>query len=336
VKRNIIYLLLLVALGYLVYYFVRNGASTFGLDDRDFSVKDTADVGKIFIANMNGEKLEVVRGDNGWVLDNKYPERKKAVSDILGTLKAMTVRFPVADAAMNTVVKTLATSNKKVEVYDRKGNKIKSIYIGEPPPDEIGNYMLIDGSKTPFVVSVPGFKGTLETRFVSNEIEMRSHTIVSIPPTALSEIEVNYLDRPDSSFAIKVFRRDSFLIYNPGNNSSLYTQEINKEKLFSFLNFLEDVNCEGYANEIPGKDTIIAKGPYCKITITTRDKAQQVITLYHRPIDQRSLIQSDAKGNPLPYDIDHFYGLVNDNKDFVLLQRYHFGRLLRSVDYFRK
>lgn len=39
--------------------------------------------------------------------------------------------------------------------------------------------------------------------------------------------------------------------------------------------------------------------------------------------------QFDAKGNELQYDVDRYFATINDRKDFVILQQFHFGRLLK-------
>ena len=42
----------------------------------------------------------------------------------------------------------------------------------------------------------------------------------------------------------------------------------------------------------------------------------------------------DPEGNVYPYDIDRLYGLVNEDRDFVILQYYVFDKVLRPLSYF--
>ena len=61
-NRNLIYLLILVVLGTAVYFFViKKSAGTLNERDKSFAVEDTAAIGKIFIADMQGKKVMIKR-----------------------------------------------------------------------------------------------------------------------------------------------------------------------------------------------------------------------------------------------------------------------------------
>ncbi len=42
----------------------------------------------------------------------------------------------------------------------------------------------------------------------------------------------------------------------------------------------------------------------------------------------------DAKGNKLKYDVDRYFASINGGSDFVIVQNFHFGRLLKGFNYF--
>ncbi|MEI7670232.1 MAG: hypothetical protein WCJ33_09130, partial [Pseudomonadota bacterium] len=231
----------------MVYYFViKKQGGTLNSDEKNFAVADTAAIGKIFIAHMAGKKITIVRTGKIWMLNEKFPARKDAVDLILSTIKRFSVRYPVTDAARNTIIKDMASMNRKIEIYNQAGEKIQSFYIGGSPMDGKGNFMLIEGSQNPYVVEVPGFIGSVETRFIVDETEFRSNNIISIPFPSLAEISVNYTAYPELSFVINVQRPDSFLIYNPASKKSFAAKEIDKEKVFQYIDFLKQVNCEAY------------------------------------------------------------------------------------------
>ena len=218
-------------------------------------------------------------------------------------------------------------------LYDRAGRELKTIYIGATPLDNVGNYMLLDGADAPFAVEVPGFHGSLETRFITDTTDMRSRVVLAVPFTALSEWSVRYNDRPDSSFALDFAKADSFRVYNPVDGTTLPRKQVDKKKLFDYVNLLKEVYCEAYENTNAVKPGILAQRPFCTVTARLRNGTQRVVDCYRKPVDRRSKGQDEA-GTPLPYDPDRFYGLV-DGKDFVLLQYFHFGRLLKNVPYFK-
>jgi hypothetical protein len=333
--RNFIFLLLLIGTAALAYYLVKNrGAGTLNANEKDFSIADTASIGKIFIADMQGHTIELVRDGSQWKMNGKYTARKDATDVMLTTLRAMTVRYPVPDAARKTVINSLATKNRKVMVYDLDDKPIKTFYIGQPTTDNVGNYMLLEGADNPYAVEIPGFQGTLETRFITDTLELRSRSVLAIPFTALAKVSVVYTASPDSSFAIDVTQSDSFRVYNPVTGIALPRKNVNKDKLFEYMSFLKEVNAEAFETNNPIKVTILAQRPFCTLTVKRRDGKTQTIDCYHKPIDRRSKLPGDTNVSTAAYDTDRFYGLV-DEREFVLLQYFHFGRLLRSLDYFR-
>jgi hypothetical protein len=73
----------------------------------------------------------------------------------------------------------MASNNKKVEIYDKNGAIMRSYLVGGPTLESNGTYMLMNQSKTPFVTNIPGFIGVLDTRYSTDEEEIRSRNIFS-------------------------------------------------------------------------------------------------------------------------------------------------------------
>jgi hypothetical protein len=333
--RNLVYVLLLLGAAALVFYLVKyRSTGTLNPNEKNFAVTDTAAIGKIFIADMEGHKIELTRSGTQWIMNGKQPARKDITNLLLNTFRTMAVRYPVPKTARENVVKEMSATNRKVILYDLKGEPIKTIYVGHTPLDNIGNYMLLEGANDPYVVEIPGFHGSLETRFTTDTLDMRSRTVIAVPFESLATFSVVYNDTPDSSFALDFTQSDSFRVYNPLSGNALPRRAVSKEKVFAFTSFLKEVNCEAYETNNPIKATVLAQRPFCTVTVTQRDGKKSLIDCYRKPVDRRTKEQADESGNPLPYDTDRFYGLV-DGTDFVLLQQFHFGRLLKNVDYFR-
>ena len=56
--------------------------------------------------------------------------------------------------------------------------------------------------------------------------------------------------------------------------------------------------------------------------------------IFLMPVNKRSKSQFDEVGEPLKYDVDRMYALVNDGKDFAIIQYYTFGKILLGYDDF--
>ena len=124
------------------------------------------------------------------------------------------------------MIKRLAVSNKRVDIYD-KGNKlIKTWYIGSPTPDHLGTYMLlkqngIKGSK-PYIMFKPGVYGSLDVRFFTDWTLWRSPQIFHYPnPKDILQVKLNYNQFQNESFTINQNKDEISLLdstSNPINN----------------------------------------------------------------------------------------------------------------------
>ncbi|MEO6167545.1 MAG: DUF4340 domain-containing protein [Chitinophagales bacterium] len=332
-NRNLLYLLLLGALGAAAYFYViKKPSSTLNEKDKSFAVEDTAAIFKIFIADMEGKKVILQRGNNTWMVNNKYEVRNDYMKTLLSTIKRLNVSYPVPEAAEKTVITSLASSNKKVELYDKEGKAVKSYFVGGGTLNSEGTYFLMDGSAKPYVVTVPAFEGVLDTRYVADEEVIRSTAIFRLRSNEISRITVDYSEKPDSSFSIAVIGVDSFLVTN-NKNVTVGTGQLSKERLQNYLGLFSSIYAETFVNDLPKKDSILQTKPFCTITLTDRQQKSQSITCYHMLRNSTSE-QFDAKGNELKYDVDRYFATMNNKSDFVILQQFHFGRLFKNFSYF--
>src|SRR5687767_1169719 len=119
-KNTIILVVVLAVLAIGAYFFTqkKDSRSTLTGDDSEFQVADTASVDKIFISTKDGRNQTFTRKGKGeWVLNGKFDVRNDMMNMLLGTLKQMEVKRPVSRNSRNMVIKTLAVSGIKVEIY---------------------------------------------------------------------------------------------------------------------------------------------------------------------------------------------------------------------------
>ncbi|MBA3647555.1 MAG: DUF4340 domain-containing protein [Chitinophagales bacterium] len=332
-KRTQLYLLIFLALGFTAYVLVVNKPSgTLKEGEGKFALNDTSVVEKIFIADMRGNKVILQRQNSGWIVNQKYPVRSDYMNSLLSTIHNITISYPVSLSQQNTVVKQMASDNKKVEIFDRNGTMLKSYYIGGPNLSSDGTYMMMAGAKNPYVTAIPAFQGVVNTRYSTNTEEIRSGKIYDFDLNQILTVSVNYPELKDSSFAITVAGPDSFLI--TGNNGKPLTSEsINKRAVRAYLQSYSFVNAEAFVNDLPKRDSILQSTPFCNITVTDRNYQPHSTVIYHMPRNSTSE-QFDAKGNELLYDVDHFFATVNNGQDFVIIQTQHFNRLFKTTRFF--
>ena len=127
----------------------------------DFPVRNTDEIGKIFIADRKGETALLERKKDQWIYNGKYPARPTAISLLLETISKINVLTIPSERAVPGMVKEIAADGVKVEIYDRKGKALKTYYIGGITSDQHGTIMIMEGSEQPYVMHIPSFVGQL-------------------------------------------------------------------------------------------------------------------------------------------------------------------------------
>ena len=332
-KNILILLLVLAALMVGAYFFVfRKANNTLPPDETAFSVKDTASVAKIFIADMSGNKVTLQRTDSDWIVNNMYPVRSDYINILLTTIHDISLRNPVATNAEPNVLKQMSAKNTKVEIYDKTNHLLKSYFVGGASLDSKGTYMMLTEARHPVITAIPGFEGTLDTRYATDMNDIRGRNIYSFRPYQLTSVTVNYAGKPDSSFTIFVVRPDSFRVQNLAGKI-LPAAMVEKNNVSGYLQLYRWVNCEGYVNNISKKDSILQTTPFCTITVTDRAMKSYQTILYHMPKNQTSQ-QYNSKGQELPYDIDHYFATINGGPGFCSVAAISFRKIVKNISLF--
>ena len=337
--------LVIIALG-LVF---TNNKDTFTDKTKKFDIEDTAAVTKIFLSDKKNNNILLTRGEGDWLLNNKFTARKEAINLFLLTLKDIRVKFPVPKTAHNTIIKHLATAGVKVEIYQKvyridffgllrlfpHEKLTKVYYIGSATMDNQGNYMIADGAQTPYVVYIPGFRGFVSPRFSTQEDDWRDHAVFNYTISRIKSVQVEFPGVP----------QESYILENNGNKNSFMLSSLQGKlpvnnfdtlKVISFLTSFEKVNYEALLTNIlskGAKDTIYHTLPLAVISVTDiSNKVNSIILVKKKAFAG----QTDLNGNPVDFDRDRLYAIINGNKDIVLIQYFVFGSMLRPLSSFQK
>jgi len=325
--KTISYLLLLVILGVGVYYFVFKDREAFGKSEASFTVKDTSKIGKIFMARTSGESVTVERTSKGWILNGKYKARKGTLDNLLRTLTLQQALYPVAENLHNNVIKTLTGSSVKVELYDLEGEKINTFYVGGSAYNFSGTYMLQEGAKRPYVVQIPNFHGFLTPNYATDFDDWRDRSVINLQPEEVKSFSIQYIAEPLNSFTIDYSSEHPKVIIDPSLN---FNEPLNERRAKVYQKYFTDIYAEGYLNGIPDMDSTLASVPkFCIMNVEAKDGWKQKIEIYKMPLNKRSKNLGSAEEGD--FDIDRFYGVINNNQDTVLLQAYTFDKFFRRA-----
>lgn len=338
-KRTRIAILVVVLLSSLSFWlFQKNKNGTLRKELYDFAVEDTASISKIYMVSMAGKQITLTKNKPGeWTVNGKFIARNEAANNLLACIKDLQVKQPVAKSAIESISKQMSATSTKVEIYKRD-ELIKSYYVGNDAQDNIGTFMLLIDTETgknsslPFIMFIPGFNGILSVRYFLDEELWRNRSVFAFYPDQISSIEVKHNNAFDSSFIIQLSDKNEISMTDSKGEKIPWFDTLKTKRYITYYN---NIQYEMMKNDLRSSfmDSIISKGPIYTITLTDREGTKHTVKAFAKPAHEG---QTDpVTGKPLSTDIERMYALINDNKDFVSIQYYVFGKLFQPLSYFK-
>lgn len=333
-KNKKLLIILVVLIIPAVYFIFKNTNTTVKKELREFAVKDTAAISKIFLADRNGNKITLEKKNNTWILNEKFHPRPDFMQLFIEVIYKVDVRNRVAKAAYNNVIKSLASSGIKCEIYlNGSDEPFKTYYVGGQTEDALGTFMIIENSNAPFVTQIPGFNGYLTPRYSVNIDAWKQPIIFQTLPGDIKSLSINYSNFPEKSFTINPVN-GSYRIVSPSNKNII--NRVDSVAVENYLSFYSNVFFESPATKLttPKKDSLLLNPPSIVISLTRNNGITKELDIYPMFLTSSSLGRYDSAGNLLKYDLDRVYGYIKPDKEFVILQHFSLDRLLRQFDDF--
>jgi hypothetical protein len=347
-KNRVTLILVLILLLIAAGLFITNSYTTLKKDVSDFSVKDTASITKIFLADKNNNEVTLERSpEGGWNVDGKFTAQQAKVSSFLKTLADLEVRSPVPLIARNNVIKRMAVLAKKIEIYQMTPrinlfNKIKLFphekltkvyYVGDVTQDNQGTFMLMEGAEEPYVVHIPNFRGFVASRYSTLKSDWRDYTVFKTPINKIHSVKVEFPFDPQLAYEFDVQDNQHIVLRSFQDNKVV--EGYDTARVLNFLTGFEDIRFESLLAHLIEKkfiDSVTASVPKIIITLTDNEGAINRVKIFKK-IGFAPVYAEDGAAME-PYDLDRGYALVNDDEDFVLIQYFVFDRITRTLGFF--
>ncbi|MDY0278974.1 MAG: DUF4340 domain-containing protein [Salinivirgaceae bacterium] len=292
---------------------------------RSFHIRDTASITKIFLVDKRNRSITLERVGNKWVIDQKIDARRDAVQLLLETLYSMRVKTPVAISTREEVFRKMSGKSIKVEVYSSK-KKIKTFYTGGVTQDNLGTYMLLENSDTPFIIEIPGFRGFVSSRFSTLLKNWRNSVLISEKWEDIKEIEINLRKHPEQGFRAVQTEPRKFELYNFENKKVPYFDTLKVKgffEQFEIANF--DRGVDLLSDEF--RDSVRRSIPEIQIKLTDKTDSIQNYTFFKIPYISA---EQDPGTDYYPQSMWAF----NDDNDWVIIQTYTYLLMFRGLDDF--
>ncbi len=330
-KNNKILFLIVAAIAVAAtWLYLKSDRSTISEALRDFKVPDTASVTKIFIAEMSGKQTLLEKQDaETWLMNKRNIVRPDAVRTLLTTIHDMEVRSPVGKGAYNNVMKKIASTGIKVEVYNNSG-LIKTFYVGGPTQDHLGTFMYLENSTVPFITHIPGFDGYLTPRFTVSDTDWMRKNIFSITPANFKSLAVTDRTHPAKAFTILNNNDGTYSLQDSLGKSF---QGVSQDKIINYLELYKSVNYEELERSLSPvqHDSMLHIMPFRSIVFTDNENKSTRIDLWRRPITESTIHKGYNDGSQFDFDVDRMTASLNGDTSLVVVQYYSFEKLFRKT-----
>ncbi len=332
-KTNLILLALLAIVGSIGAWYLLSKEDT-NLEGYDFhfAVKDTADIGKIFIADRTGKTVTLTRENNvKWLVGNKYEVQPDMIKTLLETINQVELKFRLPRNAVSSVVKDIATEGIKVEIYSKNGSALRSFYVGGSTSDDRGTFMMMENSNEPYVMHIPGFQGMLRPRFQMEEQDWRDRFVFKLQPQDIKVVSIEYPNQQAKSFTLtregsNQYKVEPFYSIIPPINRPIVTGMVD-----AFLQGFEKLGIEGFEGGNPKADSLKNAPVFAKITVVDNKGFSKTLTLH--PFIARNEQGEATRAVDGNIHIEHYFVDTSDG-ELMAVQHYVFEKIFWAYEAF--
>ena len=332
-KTNLILLALLAVVGSIgAWYLVTKEDSNLEGYDFHFAIKDTADVGKIFLADREGRTVTLTRDNKvKWLVGGKYEVQPDMIKTLLETINQVELKFRLPRNAVESVVKDIATEGIKVEIYSKSGKALRTYYVGGSTSDDRGTFMMMENSNEPYVMHIPGFQGMLRPRFQMEEQDWRDRFVFKLQPQDIQIVSINYPNQQAKSFTLtreggNQFKVDPFYSIVPRINRPVVTGMVE-----AFLRGFEKLGIEGFEVGNPKADSLKNAPVFAKITVVDTKGSSKTLTLH--PFLARNEFGQVTHSDDGQVHIEHYFVDTSDG-ELMAVQHFVFEKIFWAYEAF--
>lgn len=318
-----------------------------------FAVKDTSNITKIFIADVNGEYSLLVRKEDGWFVEDSIKAMPQKINDLLGIIHNVSLQQTVAKSAQSNINKMMSVNAIKVEIYQnapkftlfgipffKQERNVKTYYMGPSTMDNVSNYAVLEGFDEPCIVHIPGFRGYLTPFYSFRPTEWYNSDLFDTKITRIKTLMVQDFENPEESFFVEKVGARFFNLYNFHNEQIANYDTV---KLLDMLSEFRDKNYEILVTGITKEsiDSILKYNHFKTIELTDVEGNVTTLDMYRKLEPEAFYLDAIIGGvehsQDELYNRDKFYAILNGNTNRLLqCQYYHFDRQNQPLSYFLK
>ncbi len=284
--------------------------------ETSFRISEPNQVRLIEIYKKNGLKQSLNFKSDRWWLNDSLKVRPDAIDNIFRILPGIKVMTYPPKAAWENMISAINEEGVKVIFKNSEGHNIKSWSIGGLTNDERGTYAMMFLASQPYIIHVPGFQGSLASRFNISDDDWRDRMIFDENPTDIIGLSVKYPDQPNQGFNLK-YEQDpgSYQVYDHAGQKIITS----RGQILSYLESYRQIGAESIENDFQHKNLVLASVPHAIIDIDIKNQHRRSVRFY----TMKSVGEHSTERM-----------FVHDGQDFYLAQMRLLHKLFRGNDYF--
>lgn len=304
-RNNIILLLILILLGGLLWWLMQRdfGDSTLSEYQGSFSVPDTNMIAKIRVMDRNNESLTFERKEGYWMVNDTFKVEPRSMTEMLETVSQLEIRFIPPESMIPNILKTLTSYSKRIDVWNEKGEILKSYYVGGGTSDGIGTFAMMEGSEQPFVISMKSLYGSVAARFYMDIVDWRAKTLFDLNHEDILSISVDYPRNKEDGFIIDRKGKREFNVRPFNELTSIVSGPVDNDVVLTYVKNISKYKNEAYLSDPMLRDSLSDYVPFCGISVLTKDSIAHNALFYSQvATDRKGTVIMTPDGRPISID----------------------------------
>lgn len=296
----------------------------FSVDSSDFSVNQSDRVTAV-ILEKEGERLELNRGESGWIVNNRYEARPSAIRFLLETLSRISIKSSVPESQFQEEWKRDSSGVIRVEIRERPG-WIRSFLVYPVTSNPYGNYFKKREKGRPFIVNIPGYSGNVGSLFITSEKFWLPHTLYSCQPSEIQMIRLLMVDNERQSFVIYQDKPGEVELRSLPEEKPV--QNLDTARIYRYLSYFINIQFERWVFDSDSVNIPEVLSLQPRHELTVREQSGNSTTVRTYPIIRRM-----ENGQPR-IDLNRIYATFNDDSALVIVKYVDIDPVLKEREYF--
>ena len=306
----------------IMLYRKNSSLSTGNPNSREFKVPEDQ-IGRIFIADRNGVRIDLTKRKGQWYLANGYKADEAVMRTLLKTITQIEVINFVPKKGIEQVMKEIGAQGLKVEIFNTGNQKIRSYYVGAATHSGLQTFMVLDGSNIPYEVGIPGFDGSVRGAYWPLDLnDFISRVFAAYPPNTISSVRMEYPRNRNQSFILQVKGQGEYDIRPLFETTTPKTSPLRSGEVEAFLSSFDKITgAKVLTQDRLPTDSLISEIPFAHLSIVDTEQDTNKLVIYPVLASEKEKQRVDLNQKPFSYFVSTenglFYSAQNRNLEKI-------------------